>query len=159
MAGLVSQSHHLPGYKICLVQAPYPPFVESSRGSPHKNPRIFYCTRFSHHLPNVLQFQLCFLYSLPPCLPANLISPIPIPTLFQSTHKSILFPLPRKIHVPHHHLEPSPPCNLTVLGLWVVAWLSLTDQLISTISEYILCLSFWVWVTSLSMMFSSSVCL
>jgi hypothetical protein len=38
------------------------------------------------------------------------------------------------------------PCYLASLGLWILAWISFTLWLVSLISEYILCMTFWVWV-------------
>ena len=46
-------------------------------------------------------------------------------------------------------------CYLASLGLWTVGWLSFA--LHPLMSEYISCLPIWVWVTSLKMVFSSSI--
>ena len=43
------------------------------------------------------------------------------------------------------------------LGLWTIGWFSFALCLEALMSEYILYLLFWFWVTSLNMMFSRSI--
>ena len=95
-------------------------------------------------------------YALPLSSP-NLIPPVPIPTLtpIQSqlhTHHPCLLYSP----LSENHVPPlNPPCYLALLGLWTVAWLFFPLWLTSTLSEFIPCLSFWVWITSVWMIFFS----
>lgn len=68
--------------------------------------------------------------------------------------KFLLFPLLRKIHCFCCLLGPS--WYIASLGLWIITWLSYTLQLIFTYYWVHDIFSFWVWVTSLSMIYFST---
>lgn len=72
-------------------------------------------------------------------------------TVPHSIYHWCLFNFPFSLKFKHSFLDP--PCYLASLGLCLSAWLSCTLWLLSLISEYILCLSSWVWVSSLRIIF------
>ena len=84
----------------------------------------------------------------------NTSSPIQFPL---SIHLWCLFSFPFWIRFSYVPL--GPPYYPVSLGLWIVAWLSYTLWLISSYQwvHTIPLVSFWVWVTSLRMIFFSSI--
>lgn len=114
----------------------------------------FYCTRFPYCPTNNLQFLMSFplitfFYPIFP-VPFPYDPPIQPPNpWFQSTHKiSFIVPSQRDLMC----LSQFWPLYLTSLGLWI-------QWLISKYNKLHTYLYFWVWITSLRMIFSSSISL
>jgi hypothetical protein len=122
-----------------------PAWFGDSTGVPFLYFRKFPCTRFLYHtqmsLKSLLEIQVQHHSPFPS--PANPTIFIPFPIL-SPPRKCILFPSPRETHA-----SPSSIPNF----FEPVGCYHLFKGLYPHVSEYILYLSFWVWVTSLRMIF------
>lgn len=142
----------IPGYRKWSLQDWYPQLLEvSARVTSIDRPpgaslsipglwQVLALTPTPTHCPLLALMWSPSLSSSPPhplSYPVLLLHPPLIP---------ILFPLLR------NHPPLGPACSLAS-NLWIVAWLACTLWLISTYNWVIACLSFWVWVASLGMIF------